>query len=173
MITPEAKPRWYRHMPTGEARSAREGLLRLADGQWLIGFGRQNGTFACVDAASGSPRWDLPLQASTSDVLTCDVDSDGAQEFVFATSHGELIAVGDGGTAPRVLWRLPLEASGCAQITGFNSDYSMDPGLGYPIAADLDGDGAVEIVLCTVDGIIHVYGANRSAGTSVESGRMK
>ena len=31
--------------------------MRLPDGQWLMGYGRQDGVFTCVDVATGKVRW--------------------------------------------------------------------------------------------------------------------
>lgn len=134
-----AKGAWHRLPVAGLNRAADEGFLRTAEGTWLMGYGRQNGDFACIDVASGDLRWELAVEATTSDVITVDVDGDGRSEFVFATSHGHLWAVGDEGDRGRVLWRADLPAGGSG-----------------PIAADLDGDGFSEIVLTTADGYVTV-----------------
>jgi hypothetical protein len=130
---------WHQLPVAGLNRAADEGFLRTQDGNWLMGFGRQNGDFACVDVASGDLRWELPVEATASDVITMDVDGDGRLEFVFATTHAHLWAVGDGGDRPRVVWRADLSAGGSG-----------------PIAADVDGDGLSEIVLTTADGYVTV-----------------
>lgn len=106
-----------------------------------MGFGRQNGLFACVNVEDGSTRWGLPLEAAASDVIVCDMDGDGQGEFVFGTSHGHLFAVKDAGNAPFVLWKKQFSAQ-----------------VGPPVAADLNGDGRSEIALCTADGWLHVLG---------------
>ncbi len=142
-MTLHAAPIWYKLPPPGENRVACEGFLRLADGAWLMGFGRQNGSFACVDVASGAVRWELPVEASCSDTATCDVDGDGNAEFVFGTSHNMLYAVGDDNGKPRVVWKRDLSA-----------------GAGAPIVADLDGDGISEIAVPTSDGYVQILGAN-------------
>src|SRR5262249_34561967 len=100
-MSAHAKPMWYRLPEVGEARAAAEGFMRLPDGTWLMGFGRQDGRFACVEVATGKVRWELPLGAAASEVSSCDIDGDGQPEFLFGTSHGELYAVGDGGNKPR------------------------------------------------------------------------
>jgi hypothetical protein len=137
-----AQPMWYKLPPAGENRGACEGFMKLADGTWLMGFGRQNGSFACVNVADGSVRWELPVDATCTDTITCDVDGDGKPEFVFGTSHGALYAVGDDGAKPRVVWKADLGAA-----------------AGAPIAADLDGDGASEIAVPTADGYVQVFSA--------------
>ena len=130
-----AEPHWYRLPIAGENRCAWEGFLPLENGEWLMGFGRQNGNFACVNVADGTVRWELPVQASCSDAVTGDVDGDGFFEFVFGTSHGMLYAVGDANGQARPVWTVQLDAA-----------------VGAPILADLDGDGASEIAVGTTDG---------------------
>jgi hypothetical protein len=136
-----AEPRWYCLPVVGAARTGGEGFLRGPGGAWLMGFGRQNGRFACIDVASGAVRWELDLRAAASDVISGDVDGDGRDEFVLGTSHGRLLAVGDGGSGPRVLWEHDLSSS----VAG-------------PILADLTGDGRCEVVCATADGRLHVLG---------------
>jgi len=139
-----AEPLWYQLPEVGNARSGAEGFMRLPDGAWVIGFGRQNGSFACLDAATGGLRWDLPIDASAGDVVACDINGDGADEFVFGDSHGYLWAVGDRGGKASVLWRIALGASS-----------------GSPVIADLDGDGLPEILLPTGDGSLTVVGTRQ------------
>lgn len=134
-----AEGRWHRLPPAGQNRAGDEGFLRAENGDWLMGFGRQNGDFACVEVDGGRVRWELPVAATASDVIAVDVDGDGQLEFVFGTSHGDLWAVGDGGDRPRVVWRAELPA-----------------GIGAPIAADLDGDGASELIVATADGYVAI-----------------
>lgn len=144
-----AEPGWYAIPVPGENRAGNEGFLRGPDGAWRMGFGRQNGQFACVRVRDGHLRWEMPLQASASEVATCDVDGDGREEFVFGTSHGRLYAVGDDDTGPRVVWSVELGAS-----------------VGSPILADLNADGASEIVTWTADGHIRVLGPHTHRPTS-------
>jgi len=138
----EAQPLWYVLPEAGEARCAAEGLVRLADGRWLLGFGRQNGKFACLNVEDGSLRWELPVEASCSDVVGGDVDGDGREEFLFGTSHGQLWAVGDADGRPRVCWTLDLGSP-----------------VGPPLLADVNGDGRSEVLVCTLDGYLNVLGS--------------
>lgn len=136
-----ATPYWYQLPPVGKNRCDQEGFLRLADGTWLMGFGRQDGHFACINAADGTVRWELPLEASSSDVATGDVDGDGVQEFVFGTSHGNLYAVRDAGGQSLIVWSTPCGTS-----------------LGAPVLADVNTDNATEIVVPDADGYLYVLG---------------
>ena len=136
------EPYWHNATRPGDHRTGHEAFLTLDDGTWLMGFGRQNGKFACVDAKTNTVRWELDLQAACSAVASGDVDGDGRNEFVFGTSHGKLMALGDADGEPRVLW---------AVETGVAT--------GDPMLADLDGDGNIEIVCTTGDGRVQVYGA--------------
>jgi len=140
-----AESRWYQLPEAGEARSGAEGFGRLPDGRWVIGFGRQNGGFACLDADTGRVRWELPLEASAGDVVACDVNGDGVDEFVFGDSHGRLWAVADRGGKASVVWKVSLGAS-----------------VGSPVIADVNGDGAPEIIVPTGDGQLVVLGPDYS-----------
>lgn len=140
-----ASPYWYVIPEPGENRCASEAFLQLGNGAWLMGFGRQNGCFACVEARSGRVRWELPVEASCSDAAAGDVDGEGQPEFVFGTSHGQLYAVGDGGEAPRLLWKADIGA-----------------GLGSPLLADIDGDGFIEITCASADGYVSVLGTRKN-----------
>jgi hypothetical protein len=134
-MTAHARPMWY-HLPiVGEAKSSAEGFLQKPDGSWLMGFGRQNGKFACVDVTTGKVKWEFPLEGSASAISACDIDGDGKQEFVFGTSHGELYALADAGSKARVVWKAKLPA-----------------GVGTPVIADVDNDGASEILVGLGDG---------------------
>jgi outer membrane protein assembly factor BamB len=141
----DGKPKWFALPVAGEARCANEGFIQLRDGSWLMGFGRQNGKFACYDVSDGSLRWELDVQASCSDVAGCDIDSDGNPEFIFSTSHGGLYAVGDAAGKPRVLWKLDTGVS-----------------MGPPLLADIDGDGKSDIVVAGEDGRVRVFGAAKA-----------
>lgn len=141
VLTPDGKPGWFRTPAIGQARSAREGFLRLPDGTWLLGYGRQDGQFECIDVASGKTRWTYDVHAATSDVVACDLDGDGRAEFLFSTSDGHVYAVGDDAGQPRVLWRA-----------------DCPPGSFGPIPATLTKDGHSMIVLPCSDGRVRVYG---------------
>jgi outer membrane protein assembly factor BamB len=136
----DGKADWY-HLPVvGENRASAEGFAQLPDGKWLMGVGRQNGKFGCINVSDGSTRWDLDVQATCSDIIACDINGDGKQDFLFGTSHGKLYAVTDNDGKPQVLWMVDLGA-----------------GAGNPIAADVDGDGKSEIIVPTLDGRVTIY----------------
>lgn len=135
-----AVPAWYKLPTAGEAHCNREAFLSNEKKEWLMGYGREDGQFACVNVADGQLRWLYPAQATCSDAIAGDVDGDGRFEFVFGTSHGQVVAVGDGGDNPRVVWTLDAGASAEA-----------------PILADLDGDGRVELICSMADGWIRVF----------------
>lgn len=139
-MTLHARPFWYTLPEVGKARSANEGFLRLPSGQWLMGFGRQNGKFACMNVADGKPRWELDVAATCTDAIACDVTGTGAPAFVFGTSHAKLYAVADDGAAPRTLWTADLPA----------------PAAGSPIAADLLGSGSSQLIVPLANGGIVV-----------------
>ena len=130
-----AKPLWFKLPVVGQAHAGAEGFLKTPSGQWLLGFGRQNGQFACLDVVTGKQRWEYPLEGSASAVSVCDIDGDGQPEFVFGTSHGDLFALADAGDRARLVWKAHFSAS-----------------VGTPVLADVDNDGASEIVVGLGDG---------------------
>ena len=141
----DGTPRWYAVPVPGANRSGQEAFLRLPDGTWLMGYGRQNGNFTCINVADGGVRWELPVEAACSDAIAGDVDGDGRFEFVFGTSHGRIYAVGDDKGNPRILWQASTDAPASA-----------------PILADLDADQQVELVCVTADGYVNIFGRPHS-----------
>jgi hypothetical protein len=143
-MTSHAAAKWH-HLPfVGEARAGAEGFLKTRSGQWLMGFGRQNGRFACLDVATGKVRWEYPLGSTASAVSACDINEDGAQEFIFGTTHGELYALADAGESARVVWRAQLPAS-----------------VGALVIADVDNDGASDILVSLGDGRLCLLRSNK------------
>ena len=142
VMTPRAQPLWHKLPVVGEARSGAEGFLQLRDGTWLMGYGREDGRFACIEVETGQLRWEFDLGASACGITTCDIDGDGNQEFVFGTSHGELFAIRDAGTRGRVIWRQQLDA-----------------GISWVAPADVDADGRSELVVGTGAGELLVLDA--------------
>jgi hypothetical protein len=136
----DCKPKWYSQPTAGEARCSNEGFAQLKDKSWVIGFGRQNGKFACLNLADGSLRWEVDLAAAASDVATCDIDGDGAAEFLFGTSHGDLYAIADHDRKPHITWKA-----------------HVGPALGAVVAADIDGDGKSDIIVPCDDGRVRIF----------------
>jgi hypothetical protein len=143
-----AKPMWYALPKPGENRCANEGFIQIGTKEkpaWLLGFGRQDGTFACLNVSDGSVRWTMDIGGSATDVVACDMEGDGREEFIFGTSHGALYAVGDEGGKPRVVWKMEVG-------TGL---------VGSPVLADLDGDGKTDVVIPAVDGRVRIFRAQK------------
>ena len=121
-------------------------LLRLpgvgdlrGDGSRCLGIGHLDGTFAFYDGATGREVGRLPLGAVTADVVTCDLDGDGRDEFITGTTDGRVLAVGLGDDgAPEVRWAVSL---------GFAA--------GSPVVADADGDGYPEVLVVAGDGFLY------------------
>ncbi|HPO12847.1 MAG TPA: VCBS repeat-containing protein [Candidatus Hydrogenedentes bacterium] len=134
---------WYCVPAVGENRCAQEGFLCTKEGVWLMGFGRQNGRFACLQVREGTMRWELPLDATASDIVACDIDGDGNVEFIVGTSHGDLCAVRDEGSQPKELWKIKSEGA-----------------LGTPIPADINTDGFSELIVPSSDGYLRIFGTN-------------
>ncbi len=153
-----ARRKWYKLPVVGESRYAAEGFLRTEHGEWLLGVGRQNGYFGCINVADGTSRWEYNAHASIAETCTMDVDGDGRLEFILATSHGGLIALGDDNGCPHVVWMADLPAG---------AGYASYPAAQFsPIAADMNADGKSEIIVPCHDGYVYVLG---KSGEYVES----
>lgn len=143
-MTIDAKPLWHSLPTAGEARSGSEAFLPRGDEGWSMGFGRQNGKFACVDVATGTLQWEYDLEASATNPISCDIDGDGTIEFIVGDSHGWLRAM-SGVEAPELRWSLFLGAA-----------------VGNPIAADITGNGHSDLLVPTADGRIHLLSGSRT-----------
>jgi hypothetical protein len=135
VMTSKANPKWYRLPTVGECRAGAEGFLQTPEGRWLMGIPQQDGRFVCVDVETGQKRWEYQLEATAASISSCDINSDSHQEFLIGTSHGDLLALGDDGDKPRVVWHAQFPT-----------------GVGSPVIADVDDDGASEILVAMGDG---------------------
>ncbi len=106
----------------------------------LEGLSVKNKLTTCYDMATGKVRWTIPDLAQTSDAVTCDINGDGRDEFLFG-GGSKLVALGAAEGKPNVIWALPLNAS-----------------VASPAVADVDGDGKAEVVFMTRDGWVNVVG---------------
>ena len=86
--------------------------------------------------------WSLDLRSTTADIVSCDIDGDGKEEFIAGTTDGRLLAIG-------------TDASGKGVIRwGVNIGFA----LGSPVIADVDGDGCCEILVVSGDGSLVCVG---------------
>lgn len=133
----DAQPLWYKLPVPGENRCAAEAFANTRAGAWRLGFGRQNGKFACLDATNGAVLYESDLAATASDAVAWDSDGDGETEWVFGDSHGRL-------------HRIPVELA-TERPVDKTAQLGRAP-LGMPMPADLDGDGTCELIVPTADG---------------------
>jgi len=109
------------------------------DGQLELGVLHNGGIFRCYEAATGKLKWELKPVRQWTDVVTADVDGDGAPEFL--AGGGALGAIkAANGQSGQVLW----EATCPAAV------YS-------PVVADVDGDGLGEIIVGCSDGKVRAF----------------
>ncbi|HPK03671.1 MAG TPA: VCBS repeat-containing protein [Candidatus Sumerlaeota bacterium] len=113
----------------------------------LIGWEYAKGMLTCRDLLEGDLRWTLAIAEGDAgdSFVGCDLDGDGRDEVLLCTPQ-ELVAVGEREGAGAILWRLALAAP-CHE----------------PVVADVDGDGAAEILLPCDDGRLYVVG-NQGSG---------
>ena len=67
-------------------------------------------------------------------MISCDIDGDGLDEFIFGTSDGRLISLGN----PGVEWFI-----------------DFGDRVGNPIICDLDGDTKADILVPVADGNVY------------------
>jgi outer membrane protein assembly factor BamB len=128
---------WWKRAPFTDMMLRLPGLADVyGDGRLCIGLCHANGNFSCLDGATGEELWSLDLHSTTSDIVTCDIDGDGKEEFIAGTTDGRLIAIG-------------IDPSGRGMIRW---SVSIGFALGNPIVADVDGDGFCEILFVSGDG---------------------
>jgi hypothetical protein len=128
---------WWKRTPFTDLMLRLPGIADLGgDGRLCIGVCHANGVFSCLDGATGSELWTLDLKSTSADIVSCDIDGDGKEEFVVGTTDGRLLSIG-------------LDPSGRGTIK-----WSLNLGfaLGNPIVADVDGDGSCEILVVSGDG---------------------
>jgi len=94
-----------------------------------------NGTLTCLDGATGKRRWTVPVPV-TGDVIAVDVDGAEGRDLVFSGTDGRMWAARgrDGST----LWTIDAP--------------------GRPVAGDIDGDGAVELLSVGPHGTLRIVG---------------
>ena len=135
--------RWWKRTPFTDVLLRLPGIGDLrGDGSRCLGIGHADGTFICYDAADGHEVWRLPLGAVTTDVVTCDIDGDGRDEFITGTTDGRILALGPGPDGRgEIIWSVDL---------GFAT--------ASPIIADTNADGLPEILVLSGDGYLHCIG---------------
>ncbi len=139
------------HAYQGEVGRRHVGLFGTANG---LGFVKATSSGSLeAYGPNGLPVWDAPVYPSAgslqtekpegfqdiSGVTVADIDNDGNEDLLFGTSDGLLMAVRLGANGPETLW-----------------SFSLDYPVSTPLAADLDGDGLLEILAFTDNGMLHL-----------------
>lgn len=135
---------WWMQTPFTDMMLRLPGIADVhGDGRLCIGICRANGMFSCLEGTTGKVLWNIDLQSTTADIVSCDIDGDGKEEFIVGTTDGRLIAIGTDASGIGVIrWSVNI---GCA--------------LGNPVVADADGDGFSEILVVTGDGSLLCIGS--------------
>jgi hypothetical protein len=128
---------WWKRTPFTDMMLRLPGVADVyGDGRICIGICRADGTFTCLEGASGKELWQLPLHSTTADIASCDIDGDGKEEFIAGTTDGRLLAIG-----------VNSRGEGCIRWT-----VNLGFALGNPVLGDADGDGFAEILVVSGDG---------------------
>lgn len=134
---------WWMQTPFTDMMLRLPGIADVqGDGRLCIGICRANGIFSCLEGTTGRELWNIDLQSTTADIVSCDIDGDGKEEFIAGTTDGRLLAIGTDMSGRGVIrWAVNI---GCA--------------LGNPIVADADGDGFAEVLFVSGDGSLICVG---------------
>jgi hypothetical protein len=134
---------WWKRTPFTDMMLRHPGVADVnGDGRLCIGACHSDGVFTCLEGSSGKELWSIDLGSTTSDVVSCDIDGDGKEEFIAGATDGRLLAIGSDGAGRGVIrWSLDL---------GF--------ALGNPVIADADGDGKAEVLVVCGDGSLVCIG---------------
>jgi outer membrane protein assembly factor BamB len=135
---------WWMQAPFTDMMLRLPGIANVhGDGRLCVGLCRANGVFHCLDGATGATLWEIDLHSTTSDIVSCDIDGDGKEEFIVGTTDGRLLAIGTDAAGRGVIrWSLTIGTA-----------------LGSPVVADVDGDGSSEILVVTGDGSLVCIGS--------------
>jgi outer membrane protein assembly factor BamB len=134
---------WWMQTPFTDMMLRLPGIADVrGDGSLCIGICRANGIFSCLEGTTGRVLWNIDLHSTTADIVSCDIDGDGKEEFLAGTTDGRLLAIGTDASGRGVIrWSVHI---GCA--------------LGNPVVADADGDGFCEILVVSGDGSLVCVG---------------
>jgi hypothetical protein len=100
------------------------------------------GRFSCVEIETSSLRWTLDLAYAThlpSAITTADLDGDGRDNFLLSTCTGDLIAIDEKHGMGFVMWKKRFDAP-----------------IRQAFVADVDGDGAGEVVAEFTNGFVRI-----------------
>jgi outer membrane protein assembly factor BamB len=139
LLTLDDKMIW--HTPHLGGTTSQVGVRRNA-GRVEIGAAMYyKGGFCCYAGKDGALLWTFkPARNVSTDIVTCDVDGDGEEEFIFGAGK-TLYALGSKGNEAVVKWRLDLPQN-----------------VFSPICADADGDGDSEVLALSADGNVYCVG---------------
>ena len=116
--------------------------LRSDDAPWGCGIISRDGRFLCFNADNAELRWTIEFNTPGNmpmNITAGDIDGDGRDNFLVGLPTGELVAIDEKAGRGVVLWKLDLDAI-----------------IYENILADVDGDGAAEIVAITDDGYVRI-----------------
>ncbi len=101
---------WWMQAPFTDMMLRLPGIADVhGDGRLCVGICRANGLFSCLDGATGASMWQIDLQSTTSDIVSCDIDGDGKEEFIAGTTDGRLLAIGTDAAGRGVIrWSVPI-----------------------------------------------------------------
>lgn len=130
-----------------DALDAPDVIVQTASSRAGCGDCAKGGQVVALSGRSGEALWRSPIGGADAGVLVADIDGDQRGDVVAHNDRGELVALDGSGVET---WSAPAAERGVR--------------LRPPIVADLDGDGAVEII----DGAVVLDGASGATRFSIE-----
>lgn len=135
-LNPSPEERWRFTEGAGPVSYGAAALAQTQNGPVVI-FGAEDGAIRALGATTGSLLWKCQLASPVrSSVAVADINADGAQEAVIASTDGSVYALS---LAGQVLWRAAL-----------GGPISCSPAL-----MDVDGEGIREVFLGCDDGFVY------------------
>lgn len=131
---------WWKQTPFTDVMMRVPGVADVSGkGRLCVGICHASGEFACYDGMTGKEQWRCRLGAATSDIVSCDIDGDGRDEFIMGTADGRVLAIGEGADGRgMVKWSVDLGSA-----------------VGTPTIADASGDGHPQVIVVAGDGTLY------------------
>ncbi len=131
---------WWRQTPFTDVMMRVPGVADVSgNGQVCVGICHASGEFVCHDGRTGKELWTCQLGTTTSDIVSCDIDGDGREEFIMGTADGRLLAIGE-----------TSKGSG-----GIKWSVELGSAVGTPTIADACGDGRPQVIVVAGDGMLY------------------
>jgi hypothetical protein len=145
---------WWMQTPFTDVMMRVAGVADLSgNGRMGVGICHAGGRFVCYDGRTGKEFWSCQLGAATSDVVTCDIDGDGREEFIMGTADGQVLAIGESPEGTGVVkWAVDIGSA-----------------VGTPTIADACNDRRPQVLVAAGDGMLYCIAQRAEQGSARQS----